>query len=225
MTRESLESVLSFEKPMSFFNDLCTMVSNIVGRYHVDELSDRLGQHDRLYHDIWHIGSMYAFYVWLLEEKVLDHDKLICETYSQFEAVICAIMYHDIVYVAGDGNNETNSLALWVKHSSGLPDVFCATVGSLILGTVDHFSPQDPASLGACFCSLDLMPLALPYKDFVLNNQLIRLEFGEATNKQYAKGRNAFLKARVGKQIYACPAIGQFLEERAQENITKYLAV
>ncbi len=184
-----------------------------------DFILDQYTEKNRLYHGLYHIAQMFQCH----KQMTKNNQSYISGT--NVDRIIYAILYHDIVYDAKApcNQNEEQSAALWLKHFHDQEDESTvAVVHEMITATSGHLAQHQCDDLTSCFLDLDLCSLAAPYKEFELNNCLIRLEYSHVPDLDYH--RADFLKALLKKpKIYRHQAF-EFFEPIARYNIGKLLA-
>lgn len=159
---------------------------------------------DRFYHTCVHINRMYE-----------DMGKHFGELAPSEQL---AILFHDIIYVPGQIDNEGRSVDLMVMLMAGfgIPLTEWCWASRIIKETANHLQfVHDPSTYAVL--DLDLTPLATPFEDFMEQNHLLALELPEVTVQQ----RVAFLRNFLAKDkiFYRLTS----LEQAARQNIIQYI--
>lgn len=155
----------------------------------------------RFYHNMDHINFM------------LYHGKHILD-----RAQYLAVLFHDIVYIAGDKDNEINSIILMKYLTSGIESNEDINIACRIIAdTVDH-KPSIPES--SLVIDLDMLAMGLDYELFKSNNDNIRKEYPFITDTQYIEGRNKFLSSLLEDKIFHSDTFMMY-EDTARNNIKR----
>ncbi len=93
-----------------------------------DEVEENYSKSDRHYHNLSHLNS-------LLSELKIYKDKFV-----NWEVIIFAIAYHDLVYNTLKSNNEQRSAETAIKRLTNIsfPEKLRTFCGQLILATKKH---------------------------------------------------------------------------------------
>ncbi|MGH8017693.1 MAG: HD domain-containing protein [Opitutaceae bacterium] len=171
-------------------------------------------QPGRHYHGVWHIEECLAL---LDEHRILAQDP---------RALELAIWFHDVVYEPGAKDNERASAAWalpWLERlemAAGSIEDVCA----MIIATERH-EPQaaDPPDC-ALMIDIDLTSLAAEPEVFARNTELIRREFQQIDEREFARGRVRFLEAFLARaRIYQADVFHERYEARARANLRRSL--
>ena len=170
----------------------------------ISRVRDRYKDPNRHYHNWTHI-----------EDCLTKAFQLRCSTPE-----LMALLYHDAVYLAGDGNNENNSAALF-EFDSHLLGIDIPEVRDLILATKHKGDPKSPSE--AIVMDIDMSILAGPIEKFHAYDNGIRAEYAHVPDEAYRQGRKKFLQSLlVKKNIFFTPAFKK-MEPAARFNIQKAL--
>jgi predicted metal-dependent HD superfamily phosphohydrolase len=131
---------------------------------------------------------------------------------------LLAILFHDIIYVPGQIENEQRSIDLMISIMAGygVPLSGVDWASRIIHETSNHLNNVTDESTYAVL-DLDLSALAEPYLDFEKQNKLIDKEFG---NNVDSEERKKFFQKLLDKNIFYKL---WNLEKPAKDNISKYI--
>jgi|WetSurMetagenome_2_1015567.scaffolds.fasta_scaffold98271_2 predicted metal-dependent HD superfamily phosphohydrolase len=145
-------------------------------------------------------------------------------------AVAFAIYFHDAIYNTRLNGIEERcaKLAYRISLFIGLSKKFATIVYNLILASRHIDTPSDNDT--KYFVDIDLSSLALPPVGFENNTTLIRLEYGDRTDREFAAGRyNVLQKLLKRDSIYYTDYYKNKCEAQARTNLTlssaKFLAI
>lgn len=179
-----------------------------------EDLLGRYAEGHRSYHDQRHLT------------EVLDTIDELAELADDPDVVRLAAWFHDAIYdpKAAPGENEEQSAQLAELELSayGVDPAEVAEIGRLVRLTADHDSEPDDAN-GAVLCDADLRVLSLApdrYDEYALG---IRQEYGHIGERDFARGRTAFLQRLSHTSLYATSR-GREWEEAARDNVERELA-
>lgn len=162
----------------------------------------------RYYHTLRHLDAMTA------ELAALKTD------FTNWDAVVFAIGYHDFVYDRYRADNESRSAQVAAERLGriALPGPLVETCCELILATKDHHAAGPEVNL---FTDADLAILGADrqaYREYARN---IFLELGAGHYLLYQKGRaNVLRKFLAMPAIFKTDAFATRYEQPARENIT-----
>ncbi|MFI3240982.1 MAG: adenylyltransferase/cytidyltransferase family protein [Alphaproteobacteria bacterium] len=135
-----------------------------------------------------------------------------------------AILFHD--YVMGEGDDERKS-AEFVANRIPYPTMTNERIRyttSLIMAT-EHSEERDWEGDEAIMHDIDLVCLA-DEKNSQMFTKLIRKEYPEATDEEFAEGRKAFFEGMLKRNsIFKHEFFISRFEETARENIKKMIAL
>lgn len=157
----------------------------------------------RHYHNWAHIEEMIGF-IHECRHQVSINPAL-QETFSEFTNVSLdhelAILFHDAVYAPGSPINEDASMDLMRSYLSQYPQEFpierIEVIAYYIQTTKKHRSNNVNAHP---VIDLDLMRLAAPFEQFLVNAELIRKEYAGASEEEFTKGRIAFMEDMLSRE-------------------------
>lgn len=169
------------------------------------------GSSRRFYHTMAHIRDlMTKRYQWMVAESL-----------SPCEAVLFAIILHDVVYNPQCADNEPASATCakgwmtWLGHSDDL----IAQVGDMILSTMRHEPIRDDFET-MMFLDLDLSILGSSHQNYDAYAKQIREEYAFVPDSGYYEGRNRILQRFLDKpQIYMTDYAKGMWEEQARVNL------
>lgn len=176
----------------------------------LEALLDAYTGPDRHYHGLAHILDSLAT---LDEVRPLAEDP---------RAVELAIWFHDVVYDAARGDNESRSagVAVDVLRHLGEPAARVDAVRELILDTRHVTPPHTPD--GRLMVDIDLAGLAAPPSAFDENTGLIRREYPHIADAAFREGRAEFLRRMLGRpRVYHTDALRDRYEARARANLAR----
>jgi predicted metal-dependent HD superfamily phosphohydrolase len=179
------------------------------------ELKRAYGEPHRHYHTLEHIASLLQ----LLGEhgrEVVDHD-----------ALVLAILFHDVVYDPARSTNEEASAALAAERLArlGLRDQLIAKVERYILATRHGQAAAvvDDADL-ALLLDLDLAILAAPPVLYRAYAQAIRREHVHVPDALYRAGRRRVLEEFLARERIYRTKLRALWEEPARANLAGEMA-
>ena len=179
-----------------------------------EEIAQAYSSEGRFYHNLDHLENMLSHLV-RVKDKIKDWD-----------AIILALCYHDVIYDPLKNDNEEASAALAEKRLSNLA-ISKATrrkVQALIIATKTH-SQSDDEDVNL-FTDTDLSILG---REETLYNQYsaaIRKEYLLVPDMLYIPGRIKVLNHFLAmNQIFKTAYFNELLEVKARENLTQELAV
>lgn len=160
----------------------------------------------RFYHNLEHISN---FYNQLLKCRKLVQD---------WDALVLAMVYHDIIYGSADHRDEERSAELAVTQltKTGLPKEKIVKVDSLIRATKAHALSPDMDTNLFNDADMSILGLDLPYyQKYVIN---VRKEYANTPNFDAGRKRvlQYFLKM---PRIFKTDFFHQLYEETARANV------
>ena len=162
-----------------------------------------------------------------------------CLRTHHLKELLIAAIYHDAVYVAGEGGkNEAESAKVAVEEI-GKMEIDCDSnyVAYLINETANHFKviPHDPSRVNVerskdkhVLMDADIHSFAAPFDLFVNTQEQIFEEFVNAgTPRDVAiENQNKFLASVLKlNRIFSSQRGYQLYEKTTRDNITRYLAL
>ncbi len=159
----------------------------------------------RHYHTLQHIEQMFG-----LLDTVKEH----C---TDLTALQLAIFYHDIVYEAQRGDNETQSAVIARQRLTALGYPVDKVV-TLILATQKHESSGDKDT--DYLLDIDLSILGAEWSRYEAYAQQVREEYRIYPDAVYNPGRAKVLQHFLGlKRIFKTAYFYEKLERQARENL------
>ena len=175
------------------------------------EIEEHYSDKNRFYHNLEHIASMLDA-VHLFKNKMLDYD-----------SVLFAIWYHDIIYYPVRSDNEEKSAAFASKalKKLGLKNDRIRKVNDMIIKTKNHAAYGDSEDYDTqLFLDCDLLILGSErhlYKNYM---EHLRKEYHLVPDIIYNKKRRRFLKKFLDREfIYRASEYRNSLENKARENL------
>lgn len=172
-----------------------------------NEVMENYSQPGRYYHNIGHLNS-------LLAELKLYQDK-----FSDWDATIFAIAYHDLIYNPLKDDNEEQSAILARKRLTtiSLSEHSIAFCCHLIVSTKRHESSDMETNL---FTDADLAILGSDSQAYVQYTNQIRREYAIYPDRVYNSGREEVLEHFLTMSpIFKTKEFSDKYEIRARENI------
>ena len=183
----------------------------------VTSVAEAYGTPPRAYHDLRHVEELLGWYASVRTSGPgwrSPHD------------VLCALLYHDAIYLAGRPDNESSSAALATKQIArfGLP-CDAARVSTLILGTARHgaleVSPEEDPDL-AHFLDADMAILGAPPARFDAYERAIAIEYAAIPADAFRAGRGRFLSRLLAlPRLYQTSFFSSRLESAARTNLAR----
>jgi predicted metal-dependent HD superfamily phosphohydrolase len=165
----------------------------------------------RHYHNLVHIGRMLS--------KLQN-----ARGWSDFEPLLLAAWYHDVVYDPRSSENESRSAEVARKSLKelGLSEPQIDRVANLILMTKTHQAPNDDL-LAQFFLDADLSILASPSIEYAAYAAAIRKEYSWIPDREFYQGRQKILRdfLQRSRLFHVDFIVDNFL---ARENITSEIA-
>jgi predicted metal-dependent HD superfamily phosphohydrolase len=165
----------------------------------------------RYYHNKGHLESLLT--------ELEPHHKL----FDEWDIVIFAIVYHDIVYNVLKSNNEEKSGALAVKRlkAIGVSDHSTSKCEEFILATKSHQPGSHEVNL---FTDADLSILGAKPERYQQYCQQIRSEYSVYPDIMYKPGRKKVLAHFLQMpRIFKTEVFYKLYEETARENLKSEL--
>lgn len=166
---------------------------------------------DRHYHNLDHILMM----LMLLQDS---YDEPISQE------LVLATLFHDLVYVAGNRDNEELSAEIAYQHCGEYyPTVNSMQVRELILATAHHgfLTASNIGHEDTCrFLDADMAILGFEHDSFKQYDHNIRLEYVNIGKSMFNSGRRAFLQHLLSlDSIYLSDYFRSMFENQARTNI------
>lgn len=177
-----------------------------------DEVSVHYGHPQRHYHTLEHI------------RQVLDQITMCKAEIGDWDMMVLAVFYHDIVYNVLKNNNEEKSAALAKKRLTELdvPAPRAAHCLNHILATKDHSAVNKDAAL---LVDADLSIPGSDWDTYWHYVALIRKEYKVIPDLIFRPGRKKIVTRFLERgQIYVTSGFFHQYEMRARENLKRELA-
>lgn len=169
---------------------------------------------NRFYHTWNHIQSCLA----LLDE--IEDDLHVMDVFR----IMCALVYHDIVYDTRTKDSEERSAATarlllsgWGVGFNDLNEV------ERLIRLTKHHTPADDDSIGHIMCDIDCAILGASYVDYVEYVSGVRKEYGWVSEDEWKVGRSAVLTGFLARPRIFRSGFFDHLEEPARANISREL--
>ena len=192
--------------------------TELVNRYTADtdlaqtlwvQIEEAYSSKSRHYHNLIHL------------EHVIKELEEAREQIQDWDTVLFAAYYHDIVYNPTDGDNEERSAAIASKNlkAIGYPSSKIDACTTLILATKSHTDTDDIDT--ALFTDADLAILGQQLERYKLYTQHIRTEYSMYPDVLYYPGRATVLRHFLQmKRIFKTDHFYRKYELQARENIS-----
>lgn len=173
---------------------------------------------NRVYHTIEHIDACLA----IMERLALDQP----EGTINKQLASLALIFHDVIYVAGQPDNEKNSLSLLEGMRFVLNDEsLVPRVAPLILATA-HKAEEvvfGDATLAAVV-DIDLSILGVGLSEYSRYVDSVRREFHHVSNEAWRVGRSGFLAQMLARRrIFTLASMRADYEAQARRNMADEL--
>jgi len=176
-----------------------------------EEIEKHYSDTSRHYHTLVHLDN-------LISELLPLRSR-----FTNWNVVVFAVAYHDIVYNASKKNNEEKSAALAVKRLNeiGMPKAAILRCGQFILATKRHEQVDDEVDL---FTDADLSILGSSSDDYRIYTNQIRKEYSIYPDFLYNPGRKKVLLHFLEMQtIYKTSSFRDKYETLARQNLQEEL--
>lgn len=195
-----------------FINLVITYCNNDTAQKLWAEVEKAYSYKKRYYHNLNHLEKVYT---------ELKHCKI---QIDDWDTVLFALFYHDIIYKATRNDNEEQSAELAEKRLKEInyPAEKTARCKQHILATKSHLPCSDNDT--NLFTDADLAILGYPLKEYMAYSRQVRKEFSYYPNILYKPGRKKVLLHFLEMSyIYKTGFFQQKYEEPARENIRQEL--
>jgi predicted metal-dependent HD superfamily phosphohydrolase len=166
----------------------------------------------RHYHNLFHIESML---------KQANKNK---HAIKDYDALLLAIWYHDIIYKPTKKNNEEQSALFAEKRlkSFNIDEKTSNNVAKLINSTKKHEIVLDENLDNAYLLDIDLSILGSPWENYQNYIKNIRKEYHIYPNLLYNKGRKQVLQHFLERDtLFFTETYQSNFESKARQNILK----
>lgn len=162
----------------------------------------------RHYHNLTHLENML--------EQLTE-----CKSHIEdWDTILFALIYHDIIYEVTKKDNEEKSASLAVKRLAAIhyPANKCALCRQHILATKSHGANKNTDT--NFFTDADLSILGAPVEIYFIYVQQIRMEYAIYPDLMYRPGRKKVLKHFLQmERIYKTAYFFEKYEQAANENM------
>ncbi|MCH2194628.1 hypothetical protein [Kordia sp.] len=205
--------------------DLYTLWLNLTSKYtddalfidnHWEEIKDAYTRKNRHYHNLQHLNYM-------LHLATKDAVNLM-----DYDMILFAIWYHDIIYNATKSNNEFKSAKFAQKQLKKLQidSKRVENCVDLIISTKKHEILNVQNEDNAYLLDWDLAILGTPWETYQRYSQNIRKEYSMFPDFMYKKGRKKVLQHFLERpRIYYTKKYYDLWETIARNNIQKELTL
>lgn len=176
------------------------------------EIFTKYSEPKRHYHTISHLEAVIADLT-DVKDKIIDWD-----------TTLFAVFYHDIIYKASSGTNESDSAKLAMQKLSeiGFPSEKVAKCANMIVATKAHELSEDPDT--NYLLDADLAILGTNQFDYQKYSEQIREEYSIYPDFMYNPGRKkALLHFLQMEKIYKTASFLKKYEKQARVNISNEL--
>lgn len=209
-------------EPVDFYHDCLGCLKPAAAASYWTALE--IAYSDRAYHNLDHLKEMLTHYLALPTELQPFAREQQDNTSALFGL---ALIYHDVVYVAGRGDNEARSADLLEHHLKeiGVSQKAINWCRQLIMATKTHQPSSDDVGAEALLIDLDLAVLARPKAGYAAYAQAVRKEFRRYPNFLYKPGRRKALRHFLDQPvIYHTLHFRNHWETLARENLARELS-
>jgi predicted metal-dependent HD superfamily phosphohydrolase len=167
---------------------------------------------NRHYHNLNHIN-------FLIEQLLGCRSEI-----KNWDAVVFAAFYHDIIYNTGRGDNEEQSAAFAVTRLEelGVDKMTISACAGHILATGNHGASENSDT--TIFIDADLSILGAPWDQYLEYSKNIRQEYVQVPDAMYKLGRRGVLMKFLNREtIFHNKYFAEKYEEQAKENMRQEL--
>ncbi len=178
------------------------------------EIEKNYSSKKRHYHTLEHL------------ENLLRQLNLIREDIRDWDAILFALYYHDVVYNALKSDNEERSAALAERRMRqvGVPMERIEQCKVEILATKSHQLSTDGDT--NYFIDADLSVLGMPWEDYARYCQGVRKEYSIYPDFMYNRGRKKVLIHFLAmNRIFKTDHFYEKYEDQAKQNIQQELEI
>ena len=194
-----------YELASKYTND-----SDLVSQYY-SEIEKKYSSSNRFYHNLSHIKSM------LLEVKKFQNE------INDYDSVLFAIWFHDLIYEPNNTDNEEKSAECAKAFLNNLDyeKNRINKVIDLILRTKDHSNQILNEDLDAqIFLDCDIIIFASHRKNYLNYAKSVRKEYSSIPDTIYHKGRIKVLESFLNKPyIFRNKTFQKLYEKKARKNV------
>jgi predicted metal-dependent HD superfamily phosphohydrolase len=172
-----------------------------------NEIEKNYSKPNRHYHNLAHLNSMLA------------ELKLHKEKFNNWDTIIFAIVYHDLIYNTLKSNNEERSADVAIKRLTKIafPEKEATFCGHLIHATKKHEPGDFETNL---FTDADLSILGADPETYKAYSKQIRLEYSIYPDMMYNPGRKKVLTHFIHMDnVYKTNDFAERYEQNAKANL------
>jgi predicted metal-dependent HD superfamily phosphohydrolase len=172
-----------------------------------NEVEKNYSKSDRHYHNLTHLNSM------------LTELKLYKGKFNNWDTIVFAIVYHDLVYNTLKSKNEEQSAEVAIKRLTKIafPEKLITFCSQLILATKKHEPSDSETNL---FTDADLSILGSDPETYKAYSKQIRLEYSIYPDMMYNPGRKKVLTHFLKMDnIYKTNEFSDRYEQNAKTNL------
>ncbi|EPG73123.1 hypothetical protein LEP1GSC058_2533 [Leptospira fainei serovar Hurstbridge str. BUT 6] len=176
------------------------------------EINLNYSESHRHYHTLAHLSSF------------LERLKTVETRIQDWDSMLLAMFYHDIIYDPKDFRNEENSAGLAEERLTRInaPKLLIFKVKDLILATKIHRAQDDPDI--RYFLDCDLSILGANKSEYLQYARSIRNEYKEYSDEEYSSGRKKVLEYFLQmERIFSSPEFFETFETQARANLSSEL--
>jgi len=176
------------------------------------EINQHYTSSQRHYHNLQHLQTM------------ISELEQVKEQIADWQTVLFAVFYHDVIYTATRKDNEVKSAELMrdrlLQTSFGQTDVCFAQ----IVATKQHLKSEDNDT--NYLLDADLVVLGKPWADYEQYIRDVRAEYSVYPDLLYRPGRRKVLRHFLEwAEIYKTAEFRERYEEQARENLQRELVL
>jgi predicted metal-dependent HD superfamily phosphohydrolase len=178
-----------------------------------EDLTRSYSEKRRHYHNVQHL------------ENLLGQLLAVQNQVKNWNAVLFALYYHDVIYNTAKQDNEAKSAALAVEKMRvlGVPETEINHCQTIILATQGHQISEDPDT--NLFTDADLSILGFPWPQYEQYALQVRREYARYPDFLYKPGRKKVLRHFLQmERIFKTPYFFEQYEAQARQNLERELA-
>lgn len=175
-----------------------------------DKIVKMYSEQGRYYHTLVHLEEMFGY---LEQSDYIDIG-------ADYQALVLAIFFHDVVYDPKSATNEEDSAKLFEAFCSnvGIEDELKSRVVRYILATKQHTATEDNAC-AQFLLDIDMAVLGKQQDAYWKYAALIRREYSFVEHDVYCEKRAEVLKGFLEQPIFGTKVMKDALEKQARENL------
>ena len=172
------------------------------------EIESHYGEKKRYYHNLSHL------------ENMLTELNAVRSQITDWDTVMFALFYHDIIYKSTAKDNEERSADLAVKRLRGIDFPQITKCAEMILLTKAHSMSDDNDT--NLFTDADLSILGKSWNEYEAYFRNVRKEYGIYPDFLYKPGRKKVLDHFLSmKQIFKTKHFYELYEMKGRENLKR----